>query len=219
MDVFRLRHVVAAAAGPAATPFTFTRMAIAVRVSATGSRSRDWPQGRTTVTARTKGVAASRQEIVILAALAVWHWAENDGADMLGSLKATGGVSIGGPFTLTDHEDNSVTEEDFLGRHTLVYFGYTFCPNVCPMELQSITEALEQLGRKTDGAVPLFITVDPQRDTVEVMADYAGHFIRAFGPSRERRRRYARRRALTESISRRTPARGTATTISWITRR
>ena len=114
--------------------------------------------------------------IVILAALAVWHWAENDGAGMLGSLKATGGVSIGGPFTLTDHEGNSVTEEDFLGRHTLVYFGYTFCPDVCPMELQSITEALEQLGRKADGVVPLFITVDPQRDTVEVMADYAGHF-------------------------------------------
>ncbi len=84
--------------------------------------------------------------IVILAALAVWHWAENDGAGLLGSLKATGGISIGGPFTLTDHEGNSVTEEDFLGRHTLVYFGYTFYPDVCPMELQSITEALEQLG-------------------------------------------------------------------------
>ncbi len=158
--------------------------------------------------------------VAILAALAVWHWTENDGAGMLGSFKATSGASIGGPFTLTDHEGNAVTEADFLGHHTLVYFGYTFCPDVCPMELQSITEALEQLGRKADGIVPLFITVDPQRDTVEVMADYAGHFhpsLRALTGTPEEVRAAAR--AYRVFISRRTPARGTATTISWITRR
>ena len=95
---------------------------------------------------------------------------------MLGGPKTTGRTLIGGPFTLTDHEGNTVTEADFLGRHTLVYFGYTFCPDVCPMELQSITEALERLGPKADDVVPLFITVDPERDTVTVMADYAQNF-------------------------------------------
>ncbi len=110
----------------------------------------------------------------VLVALAGWYWAENDG--MLGGPKTTGRTLIGGPFTLTDHEGNTVTEADLLGRHTLVYFGYTFCPDVCPMELQSITEALERLGPKADDVVPLFITVDPERDTVAVMADYAQNF-------------------------------------------
>ena len=110
----------------------------------------------------------------VLVALAGWYWAENDG--LLGELKTTDRTLIGGPFTLTDHEGNTVTEADFLGRYTLVYFGYTFCPDVCPMELQSITEALERLGPKADDVVPLFITVDPERDTVAVMADYAQNF-------------------------------------------
>ncbi len=110
----------------------------------------------------------------VLVALTGWYWAENNG--MLGGPETTGRTLIGGPFTLTDHEGNAVTEADFLGRHTLVYFGYTFCPDVCPMELLSITEALERLGPKADDVVPLFITVDPERDTVAVMADYAQNF-------------------------------------------
>lgn len=113
---------------------------------------------------------------VVLAALAGWHWMGNGGAGLPGSQKTTGRALIGGAFTLTDHEGNTVTEADFLGRHALVYFGYTFCPDVCPMELQSITEALERLGPKADGVTPLFITVDPERDTVAVMAEYARHF-------------------------------------------
>ncbi len=112
----------------------------------------------------------------VLAALAGWHWAKNAGTGLPVGPKATGTAAVGGPFTLTDHEGNSVTEADFLGRHALITFGYTFCPDVCPMELQSVTEALERLGRKADGVVPLFITVDPERDTVAVMADYAGNF-------------------------------------------
>lgn len=109
-------------------------------------------------------------------ALGIWYWLANGGAGLLGGEKVTGRALIGGPFTLTDHEGNTVTEADFKGRHTLVYFGYTFCPDVCPTELQSITEALEDLGPRADGVTPVFITVDPERDTVPVMADYAGNF-------------------------------------------
>ena len=114
--------------------------------------------------------------VTVVLALGVWYWASHGGAGLLGGPKQTGRVLIGGAFSLTDHQGKSVTEADFQGHYTLVYFGYTFCPDVCPMELQAITEALEQLGPKADRIVPLFITVDPERDTVPVLADYAENF-------------------------------------------
>lgn len=112
----------------------------------------------------------------LILALGVWYWATNGGAGLLGGPKQTGRALIGGAFSLTDHQGKSVTEADFRGHHTLVYFGYTFCPDVCPMELQAISEALEQLGPKAEGVIPLFITVDPERDTVPVLADYVENF-------------------------------------------
>ncbi len=112
----------------------------------------------------------------VILALGVWYWAANGGAGLLGGPKQTGRALIGGAFALTDHQGKSVTEADFQGHHTLVYFGYTFCPDVCPTELQAITETLEQLGPKADGIIPLFITVDPERDTVPVLADYVENF-------------------------------------------
>ncbi len=89
---------------------------------------------------------------------------------------AVGQVSIGGPFSLVDHTGRSVSEADFQGRHMLVYFGYTFCPDVCPTELQVVSEALDQLGEDAAAVQPVFITVDPERDTPEVLADYRQHF-------------------------------------------
>lgn len=112
----------------------------------------------------------------IVLVLGVLYWAANGGADLLGGPKQTGRALIGGNFSLIDHEGKSVTEADFRGHHTLVYFGYTFCPDVCPMELQAITETLEQLGPKADGVIPVFITVDPERDTVPVLTDYVENF-------------------------------------------
>jgi protein SCO1/2 len=88
-----------------------------------------------------------------------------------------GTVPIGGPFTLTDHTGKRVTEKDFRGRYMLVYFGYTFCPDVCPLGLQTIAQALDELPPELqDRVVPLFVTVDPARDTVEVVRDYVGLF-------------------------------------------
>ena len=90
------------------------------------------------------------------------------------------GPDIGGPFTLVDHTGRTVTSEDFSGRYRLVYFGYTFCPDVCPTALQTMMSAYAQLSPKTQAkVVPLFITVDPQRDTVERMQGY----IAAFHPA------------------------------------
>ena len=77
---------------------------------------------------------------------------------------------------MTDHEGNKVTNVDFRGQHMLVYFGYTFCPDVCPLELQSVTEALEKMGSKANEIVPIFITIDPERDTVPEMANYVENF-------------------------------------------
>ncbi|MEE8545157.1 MAG: SCO family protein [Alphaproteobacteria bacterium] len=88
----------------------------------------------------------------------------------------TSKISIGGSFTLLDHRGNEVSDSDFRGSYLLVYFGYTFCPDLCPTTLQDMSLALEALGPAGDKVQPLLITVDPERDTVEVLADYVSLF-------------------------------------------
>jgi len=82
----------------------------------------------------------------------------------------------GGPFIMMSHGGKSVTNVDFMGRYQIFYFGYTFCPDVCPTGLQAISDALDLLGKDGDDVIPIFITVDPTRDTVPVMADYVANF-------------------------------------------
>ena len=89
---------------------------------------------------------------------------------------SSGKALIGGPFTLTEHTGRRVTEKDFKGGFTLVYFGYTFCPDVCPAELQVMSAALEALGKNGEKVTPVFITIDPERDTVEQMRSYVSNF-------------------------------------------
>ena len=86
------------------------------------------------------------------------------------------GLNLGGPFNLTDQHGRAVTERDFAGRWMLVYFGYTFCPDVCPTELGTIAAAMQDLGDKAAQVVPVFITVDPERDTPEQLATYVPNF-------------------------------------------
>lgn len=88
----------------------------------------------------------------------------------------TGQALIGGPFKLTNHEGNTVTDKTFHGKHMLVYFGFTHCPEICPSSLQVMGEALERMGPVADAVTPVFITVDPERDTVELMGDYVSNF-------------------------------------------
>ena len=89
---------------------------------------------------------------------------------------STGKALIGGPFTLTEHTGRRVSEQDFKGRFMLVYFGYTSCLDICPAELQVMSAALDELGKKAEKVTPVFITIDPQRDTVERMKSYVSHF-------------------------------------------
>ena len=89
---------------------------------------------------------------------------------------STGGPSIGGPFTLEGSNGKPVSDRDFRGKYMLVYFGYTYCPDVCPTTLNAVADALDKLGPKANQLRPIFITVDPQRDTPDVMKQYTGAF-------------------------------------------
>ena len=89
---------------------------------------------------------------------------------------STGGPSVGGPFTLENSSGKTVTDRDFRGKYMLVYFGYTYCPDVCPTTLNAVAAALDKLGPKAKDLSPIFITVDPQRDTPDVMKQYTGAF-------------------------------------------
>jgi cytochrome oxidase Cu insertion factor (SCO1/SenC/PrrC family) len=79
---------------------------------------------------------------------------------------------IGGPFTLTDQDGRRRTDMDFHGRLMLVYFGFTYCPDVCPTDLQQIGLALDRLGPSGEMVQPVFITVDPERDTPDHLQQY-----------------------------------------------
>ncbi|MGB0553152.1 MAG: SCO family protein [Alphaproteobacteria bacterium] len=87
---------------------------------------------------------------------------------------------IGGPFSLADHDGNSVTDGDFRGRFMLIYFGYTYCPDICPTNLQVMGTALSALGAKDPKAAlrvtPVFVTIDPERDTSELLKEYVANF-------------------------------------------
>jgi len=83
---------------------------------------------------------------------------------------------VGGPFDLIDQGGRRRTDADFRGKLVLIYFGYTHCPDVCPTELQALSLSLDMLGTAGDAVQPLFITVDPQRDTPPHLADYVTSF-------------------------------------------
>ncbi len=83
---------------------------------------------------------------------------------------------IGGPFSLTDHAGRRVTEKDYAGKILLVFFGFTHCPDVCPTALTAVSEVLDRVGEKARDVQPLFVTVDPERDTAELLAGYVTHF-------------------------------------------
>ncbi|MDB5607303.1 MAG: hypothetical protein JWP25_4203 [Bradyrhizobium sp.] len=87
--------------------------------------------------------------------------------------------SVGGPFTLTDQAGKQRSDTDFRGKLMIVYFGYTYCPDVCPADLMAITQALDALGPAAEDIQPLFITIDPERDT-KVLAEYISAFHRSF---------------------------------------
>ena len=85
-------------------------------------------------------------------------------------------VKIGGPFTLVDHHGKSRADEEFRGEHLLIYFGYTYCPDVCPTALSDMALVMDALGDEAAKLRPMFITVDPSRDTPERLKLYVANF-------------------------------------------
>jgi protein SCO1 len=92
----------------------------------------------------------------------------------------TGTALIGGPFTLVGRDGKTVTDRAFRGKYMLVFFGFTHCPDICPAELQVLSAALDELGPKANEIIPIFITLDPERDTPPVVTGYVMNFSPRF---------------------------------------
>jgi protein SCO1 len=85
-------------------------------------------------------------------------------------------ASVGGPFALVDGSQTPVTHRTYRGKWEMIYFGYTFCPDACPTALNTIAETMQQLGPLADRVQPIFITIDPRRDTPDVIGAYVKNF-------------------------------------------
>ncbi len=114
------------------------------------------------------------------AAGGVYLWRIGDAARDASEIRITGRALVGGPFKLVDHTGKTRTDKDLLGKFAIVSFGFTHCPDICPTTVQTISEVLEALGSAAERIQPVFITIDPERDTVERMKDYHEGFDKRF---------------------------------------
>ena len=106
--------------------------------------------------------------LLVVAAVAIWVFGT--------PAPVQEAAAIGGPFTLVDGSGKTVTDQAYRGKYMLVYFGYTFCPDVCPTTLNDVAQAIEKMGSAAAKVQALFITVDPARDTPETMRQYTAAF-------------------------------------------
>lgn len=97
-------------------------------------------------------------------------------SDRPGTVVSSGIAQVGGTFEMTDQDGRRVSDKDFLGKYTLYYFGYTYCPDVCPAELQVVSAALNEVPNAADTFKVAFVSIDPARDTPQVMKDYVQNF-------------------------------------------
>lgn len=120
-----------------------------------------------------------------LALLAAGGWIAQDtllkpatvaSTEQRGFFSTDSASTIGGPFQLTDQNGRRRSDAEFRGKLMLIYFGFTYCPDVCPTALTVVTTALDQLGDAADAVVPILITIDPERDTPAVLKDYVAQF-------------------------------------------
>jgi protein SCO1/2 len=120
-------------------------------------------------TARPLVIAAAFASSLVVGLL-VLFWA------MGGVSKVAQPAAIGGPFQLTDQAGKAFTDKDLKGKPTLIFFGYTHCPDVCPTSLFEMSEVLRAMGKDADKVNAVFISVDPERDTPATMKDYLSSF-------------------------------------------
>jgi len=117
--------------------------------------------------------------LTVLSATALQSFAQSGSGRSAAELMDTvmwGREPIGGPFALIDQTGTPRSDQDFRGKLLLVYFGFTYCPDICPTDLQAISLAIDQLGTAGEKVQPLFITVDPERDTAAHLAEYVPMF-------------------------------------------
>jgi cytochrome oxidase Cu insertion factor (SCO1/SenC/PrrC family) len=136
---------------------------------------------RTAVAARLLRIALVLTAGLLIAALiAVWQIRADRqaGQEELAQSGFVPGVQVGGPFSLIDQDGQPVTDETYRGKLLLIYFGYTYCPDICPTDLQSVAQTMDELGAASDQVQPIFITIDPARDTPQALARY----VRLFHP-------------------------------------
>ncbi|MBU2959655.1 SCO family protein [Citreicella sp. C3M06] len=123
-------------------------------------------------------VTAAATALVVVSAGAWLYTRGSD--DQFASCRATavagGAGAIGGPFTLVNSAGHTVTDSDVITKPSLVYFGYTFCPDVCPLDNARNAEAVDILEEQGYDVTPVFISIDPERDTPEVVGEYAEVF-------------------------------------------
>jgi protein SCO1/2 len=124
---------------------------------------------------KTKAAAFLLLAAVVAGAL-LWH--QSGTLPHLGRAPAGEQIAAGGPYTLVDQDGNSRSSADFKGKYQLIYFGYTNCPDLCPTTLAIIASAMDKLGSTQARIVPIFITIDPERDKPAVLKSY----LAAFGP-------------------------------------
>lgn len=122
--------------------------------------------------------AALATPLVIVALAGMWYVSRGNGdGDQFAQCRqgqVAGGTSaIGGPFELVNGDGETVTDKDVLTEPSLVYFGYTFCPDVCPLDTARNAEAVDLLADQGVSTTPVFISIDPERDTPEVVGDFA----------------------------------------------
>ena len=114
---------------------------------------------------------------LVLAIVAVMVWLQYYNKGETPTAAESSRSLIGGEFSLTNHKGQPVTDKDFLGKYMIVYFGYTYCPDVCPMDLQIMADAMRILTpEELEEVNPVFVSIDPERDTVDVMAEYVNYF-------------------------------------------
>lgn len=124
---------------------------------------------------------AAGAAVVALGFLGWMGWSvlgpSGEGEDIFAECRSgqVGGGAIGGPFTLIDKDGNTVTDAEIMAKPTMVYFGYTFCPDVCPMDMAQNAEAVDILEESGHDVNLVFITVDPARDTPKIVGDFAAN--------------------------------------------
>ena len=122
--------------------------------------------------------AAALASVAVVALLGgVWYVSQPSSDDPFAQCRTTavagGADTIGGPFTLVNGAGETVTDTDVITEPAIVYFGYTYCPDVCPLDFARNSQAVDLLAKQGHSATPVFITVDPARDTPDVVRDFA----------------------------------------------